>query len=259
MEPVLKDSPMTTTYRKQFDKAEKAEEYDLDQYSPKAYSSLLWSIEQSQLQSIVDNMRSTHDKIEYLDFAAGTGRVISFMEDKVDVATGIEISQAMVDRAQSKLTKGTMICKDITPAESDIEGKYDLITTFRFILNAEGDLCQAGIDALAKRLKDENSLLVFNNHGNIISHKLILWPIHKIKGLGKGYRTAGNYMTNKQAHQVADKAGLKIISTVGCGFLGATVGQALSTKRVAPLERLLSKIGLIRPFSVNQLYVAKLK
>ncbi len=250
---------MTTTYREQFSKAEKAEEYDAEQYGATSFSRLLWNIEQTQLARIIEDMRKTHDSIEYLDFAAGTGRVIEFMEDKVDTATGIEISQAMVDRAQEKLNSGTMICKDITVPDAEIEGSYDLITTFRFVLNAETNLRQAGITALAKRLKDDNSLLVFNNHSNFYSHKLILWPIHKLRAMGKGYQTEGNYMTNKQAHQVADEAGLVIIRTIGSGFLGGTIAKFLPFKMASSLEMSLSKIKLLRPFCVNQLYIAKRK
>ena len=79
---------MTNTYREQFGKPEKAEEYDVHQYSPTAYSSLLWDIEKAQLNLIVERMRQSHDRIEYLDFAAGTGRVISHMEDKVTKQRG---------------------------------------------------------------------------------------------------------------------------------------------------------------------------
>lgn len=250
---------MSTTYREQFDKAEKAEEYDADMYGLNSYSDLLWQIEQAQLDSIVKEMRHTHDSIDYLDFAAGTGRIISFMEEKVDSATGIEISQAMIDRAREKLTRGKMLCADITAEDSVVEGTYDLITTFRFVLNAEPDLRQAGINALAKRLKDDKSILVFNNHGNLFSHKLLLWPLHKIRGLGKGYRTEGNYMTNSQAHRVAEKAGLTIIKTIGCGFIGGTIAKILPTKRLASLERAFAGSRLLRPFCVNQLYIAKRK
>ncbi len=250
---------MTTTYRKQFDKTDKAKEYDADVYGLNSYSDLLWQIEQSQLETIIKELRDTHETIDYLDFAAGTGRIISFMEDKVDSATGIEISQAMIDRAREKLTRGKMICADITAEDSVVEGTYDLITTFRFVLNAEPNLRQAGINALAKRLKDDNSILIFNNHGNLLSLKLLLWPLHKIRGLGKGYRTAGNYMTNGQAHRAAEKAGLKIIKTIGCGFFGGTIAKILPTKILTSLERAFANSRLLRPVCVNQLYVAKRK
>ena len=250
---------MTTTYRKQFDKTDKAKEYDADVYGLDSYCELLWQIEQTQLDSIIKQMRNTHESIDYLDFAAGTGRIISFMEDKVDTATGIEISQAMIDRAREKLSRGKMICADITAEDSEVEGNYDLITTFRFVLNAELDLRQAGINALAKRLKDDKSILIFNNHGNLFSHKLLLWPLHKIRGLGKGYRTAGNYMTNSQAHRVAEKAGLTIIRTIGCGFIGGTIAKIFPPRLLASLESAFAKSKLLRPFCVNQLYIAKRK
>lgn len=250
---------MSTTYRDQFGKAEKAAEYDAIEYGAMAYGDLLWEIEKTQLASIVDEMRKTHATIDYLDFAAGTGRIICFMEDKVDTAIGIEISQAMVDRAQEKLSRGKMICADITTGDTEVEGKYDLITAFRFVLNAEPGLRQAGINALADRLKDDTSLLVFNNHGNTFSHKILLWPLHKIKNRGKGYQTEGNYMTNAQAHRVADEAGLTIIKTIGSGLLGGTIARAVSNKRIASLERSFAKSALLRPFCVNQLYIAKRK
>src|SRR5690606_23057303 len=123
----------------------------------------------------------------------------------------------------------------------------------------ETNLRQAGISALAKRLKDDTSVLVFNNHSNILSHKLILWPIHKLRGLGKGYRTEGNYMSNRQAHQVADKAGLKIVRTIGCGFIGGTIANRLPTNMANSIERTCAKIKLLRPFCVNQMYIAKRK
>lgn len=236
-----------------------AEDYDAISYGLNSYSELLWQMEQVQLESIVKQMRQTHDKIDYLDFAAGTGRIISFMEDKVDTATGIEISQAMIDRAREKLTTGKMICADITTEDAEVEGKYDLITTFRFVLNAEPDLRQAGINALAKRLKDDKSILVFNNHGNLFSLKILLWPLHKIRGIGKGYRTEGNYMTNAQAHRVADKAGLTITKTIGCGFIGGTIGKLIPHKLLTSLEQAFAKSKLLRPFCANQLYIAKRK
>lgn len=250
---------MTTTYRKQFDKAEKAEDYDTNQYGARSYSDLLWQIERDQLAGVLAEMRKTQEHVEYLDFAAGTGRIIVFMEDKVDSATGIEISQAMVDRAQEKLSRGTMVCKDITPEGSEIEGQYDFITTFRFVLNAEAGLRQAGISALARRLKDKNSVLVFNNHGNPRSHKVLLWPVHKIRGRGKGYQTEGNYLSNAEAHRVADRAGLKIEKTIGCGFLGGTVCRVLPSGLASSLERMFSSWRILRPFCVNQMFVARLK
>ena len=245
------------TYRQQFAKASKAEEYDSVQYDDRSYSEVLWRVEQDQLSRIVEDFRRTHNSIHYLDFAAGTGRIVAFMEDKVDHATGIEISEGMVERAQQKLAKSTMICTDITAEDAEIEGQYDLITTFRFILNAEPGLRRAGIEALVKRLRDDTSLLVFNNHSNPFSHKLFFWPFHKLRSLFKGYHTEGNYLTNRQVHRLAREAGLRITLTLGCGFLSGKVARFFPMEKAIAIEKYIARSRLLRPFCVNQLYVAR--
>ncbi len=249
----------TTTYRSQFEAAAKAEEYDHVHYGRDSYSEVLWEIEKDQLAAIVADLGRDHDHIDYLDFAAGTGRIIAFLEDKVDTAVGIEISEAMVERARQRLCKGRMICRDITSGDSEIEGQYDLITMFRFVLNAEPTLRIAAVKALAARLRDTTSRLVFNNHGNLVSHKLPLWPYHALRGLGRGYRTAGNYMSHRQIGRLMDAAGLHIERVVGCGFLSAKSMRVFSRDRLVNIERRLARAGALQRFGVNQMYVARLK
>ncbi len=252
-------SDVPPTYREQFSQATKADEYDAVHIAAGSYSDLLWDIEKRQLVELVDEMRRTHERIDLLDFAAGTGRIISFLEDRVDSATGIEVSAAMVERARRKLRHGTMICKDITAADDEIEGSYDLITAFRFALNAEPALRLAAFKALAARLRDETSVLLFNNHGNPISHKLPLWPWHRLRRAGGGYRPEGNYMTNGSARRLAEAAGLTIDRVLGCGLLSAKSLRVLPRDMVRRLEDRLARWRVLRPLAVNQLYVARLK
>jgi SAM-dependent methyltransferase len=250
---------VSESYRKHFSKESKAEEYDRIHYGEGSYSEILWKIEQSQLNAILEEFRQAHEQISYLDFAAGTGRILASMENRVDVATGIEISQAMIDRARERLRKANMICVDITQPGCEIEGKYDMITSFRFILNAEPALRLAGLRALAARLKDETSILIFNNHGNLYSHKLLFWPFHKLRFRGKSYSPEGNYLTNRQVRKIADQAGLQITRIVGCGMLGGKSSRLLGKDLAAWVEERLSHLRFLRPFAGNQMYVARLK
>ena len=250
---------MSETYRKHFSRESKAAEYDRVQYGKGSYSDILWKIEQDQLNTILEEFRQTHDHINYLDFAAGTGRIIALMEDRVDLATGIEISQAMVDRARRRLQKAKMICTDITQPGSEIEGKYDMITAFRFILNAEPALRLAGLKALSARLRDETSILVFNNHANLYSHKLLFWPFHRLRFLGTSYSPEGNYLTNRHVRRIADQAGLQIVCILGCGMLGGKSCRLLGHDFVARMEERLSHHRFLWPLAGNQMYVARLK
>ncbi len=250
--------PSTSTYRSHFTDRSKAAEYDRAQYAPGTYAALVNEVEQEQLAEIVAGLRRTHDRIDYLDFAAGTGRIIGFLEDRVESATGIEISEAMSEQARERLRKATIICTDITAPGAAIEGRYDLITAFRFLLNAEPGLRLAALRALAARLRDERSILVFNNHGNLFSHKLLLWPWHRLRRLGRGYQPEGNYMTNGQARRLAARAGLVIERTLGCAQLSPRIARILPQAVVNGLERRLSGSGLTGRLGAHQMYVARL-
>ncbi|MDH3512847.1 MAG: class I SAM-dependent methyltransferase [Gammaproteobacteria bacterium] len=250
---------MNTTYRKQFVNKKKATAYDQVEYGSDSYNEILWRVEQEQLAALIAEFRRDYDHIDYLDFAAGTGRIVGFLEDKVDNATAVEISSSMVELARKKLTNATVICADITANAAVVEQKYDLITAFRFVLNAEPDLRLRAMRALAARLRDSSSWLVFNNHGNLWSHKLLLWPLHRLRRLGRGYLTAGNYMTNRQARKLADQAGLRIERVIGAGVLSAKVAGRMSVDSAVTLESRLARSELLSRLAVNQMYVARLK
>jgi SAM-dependent methyltransferase len=172
---------------------------------------VLWEIEKDRLANLVDEFRRTHDRIDYLDFASGTGRVIQFMQHRVDSATGIEISLAMAKAAQDKLDTANVICTDIAVPGTLVEATYDIITAFRFVLNAEPELRLAAMKALAASLKDNTSWLIFNNHGNLWSNKLVMFLFHTLRKFSSGCGTGGDYMTKKARFFVRgekDKRGL---------------------------------------------------
>jgi SAM-dependent methyltransferase len=249
--------PQPATYRGHFTDPGKAAGYDRSQYAPGTYAALVNEVEQEQLAGIVDRLRATRPRVEYLDFASGTGRIIGFLEDRVDRATGIEISEAMCAQARKRLRAGSVICADITAPGAPVEGRYDLITAFRFVLNAEPALRRAAMKALAARLRDGTSVLVFNNHGNLFSHKLLLWPWHRLRTLGRGWQPEGNYMSNRQARALAAEAGLAIERTLGSAFLSPRIARLLPRGLTARLERRLARSGLLGRLGAHQMYVAR--
>src|ERR1051325_10060851 len=246
---------VNATYKEHFTNQTAAEQYDTIEYARDSYSALLWELERDLLNGILGEFRRTHARIDYLDFAAGTGRVISFLEHKVEKALGIEISAAMAERANRRLTKGKVFCADVTAPAAPVEGAYDFITAVRFVLNAEPRLRIAALKALAARLRDETSWLVANNHGNLCSIKLLAWPYHHLRTLGQGWKPYGNYLSHAQMRQLIRGAGLKIVKVLGCGVLGGTVCQRLSYTRAIRLERRLSAGRFLQRFGQNQIYV----
>jgi SAM-dependent methyltransferase len=255
---MLDETPADHSYRNRFQSGQSAEEYDVAVYGGRNYGEVLWRVEQARLRALVGEFRATHQHIDYLDFATGTGRVITFMEDLVDAATGIDVSEAMVQRAKLKVSRASMICADITLPTTPVEGQYDFITAFRFVLNAESQLRVAGLKALATRLRDDSSWLVFNNHGYPWSYRFFGYPVY----VARRFRKAGlkpRYLTHGQVNRLADQAGLRIERVTGCGvFSGKVVGllpfeTALSWESAAADNRFVSRFG------ADQIYVARLR
>lgn len=249
---------MKTSYKQHFAGTMEAENYDREEYATNSYASLLWDMEKAELGSLLREMRQTHSRLEYLDFAAGTGRVSAFLETLVDQATAIEISQSMAARAGRRLCATQVLCRDITAEGAAVEDKYDLITAFRFFLNAEPDLRVAAMRALAGRLRDESSLLVFNNHGNLWSLKILAWPYHRMRSAQKGWQSQGNYLRHSQIKRLLESAGLRIVKVIGLGVLGGKIAARMPFDRSLRLERWFSANPFCSKFGQDQIYVAGL-
>ena len=250
---------MADIYSTHFQESETARKYETGEYAAGTYSDLLWHIERDQLRAILADLRSVKSRIEALDFASGTGRITAFIENEVEAATGIEISQAMCDIASQKVERAKILCADILSAEGQVEGKYDLITAFRFFLNADPALRLGAMKALAARLRDGQSLLVFNNHGNLWSHKLMMWPYYRLRQMGKGPRATGNYLTTEELRPLLEATGLRLNRVLPCGYYSTKAIRLAGFKRALRWERRAAKSRLLGPLCVNQLYVACLK
>jgi len=248
------------TYRNQFIDEDSVSNYDTNEYADYSYGSLLWHIEKEQLSHFLRGYENTK-LLDYLDFACGTGRVISQLETHFGSASGIEISSSMIERAKRRTSISNFFCIDISCIDDDFpphKEAYDLISAFRFFLNAEPDLRLSILERLKSFLKKDDSVLIFNNHGNLFSHKLLLWPYHAIKNYGKGYRTSGNYMTHGEVLQLLDAVGLEVIKKRGCGILSPRILTLLPFDSALKLERFLANTFLNR-IAVNQMYFVKKK
>jgi SAM-dependent methyltransferase len=142
----------------------KGRSYDRD-YSTDPLLRYLWQEEQAVLDRILaDYYAST--PVDLLDFACGTGRVAGALEDRVRSATGIDVSESMLEVARAKLHRTELINANLLD-ECVLEGReFNLITAFRFFANAERELRRGALRAL-EPLLTEDGYFVFNNHQNL--------------------------------------------------------------------------------------------
>lgn len=200
------------SYRESHKYQSKGAEYE-EYYQNKAWQRFLWSREQEILLRILDKYFTGRD-VHLLDFACGTGRITEFLENRVRTSTGVDVSDSMLEIAKKKLKRTEIIEADITAKNILKPRKFNLITAFRFFLNAEPELRSAVMGTLAELL-DEDGCLVFNNHQNSGSPWIKLRYAHYRK---KNPKDTFNVMSIEQMTKLVEAAGLQIIEIYPTGF-----------------------------------------
>ena len=243
------------SYRDRFKEPEAAESYETSVYRHGTVSDLLWQIEKPLLQRIVDDLRAKVGELDLLDFACGTGRILSFLEPCTASATGTDISTSMLEIAAGK-TQAKLICCDLSAEPGRIPGNYDLVTAFRFFSNAERDLRRDVLVELAQLLRDGDSLLLINIHANPWSYRALMIPYYWLKEKVKGAPMLP-YLTRKKMLGEIHDAGLEVESVVGLGFVAGRLVPLIPFKLSLTIERILAGAPLIQRFGANQLFLCK--
>jgi SAM-dependent methyltransferase len=200
------------SYRDSHKYAGKGVEYE-QYYQTQAWERFLWSREKEVILRILDKYLAGSD-IHLLDFACGTGRITSLLENRVKTSTGVDVSGSMLAVAGEKLARTEIIEADITAENVLKPRKFNLITAFRFFLNAEPHLRIAAIGALTELLADDG-YFVFNNHHNLGS------PWIKLLDMCHRYRNPDgifNVMSMNDMRNLVEAAGLEIVKIYPIGF-----------------------------------------
>lgn len=199
-------------YREVHQDATKVERYEHEVYAENTLAAYFWGMEKAILAKEISMLDK--DGINYLDFACGTGRIISFLEGEVAESTGVDISQNMLNVAKTKTKKTRLINADLLENNVIKDSQYDLITSFRFFLNAQEELREDMLKLLSQQLSPDGTL-IFNIHGNSSSYYLILVLMNKL-GIRK---EKVNHMSYFNALKLIDTSGLVVQRSYGIGIV----------------------------------------
>jgi SAM-dependent methyltransferase len=232
-----------------------------DQFARNPRRRMMWQLEQHILDSVLDTIHDTSDRqntnqpgsqLDYLDFACGTGRVLAFVSARTDSATGVDVSDSMLEVAGTSAPKAELISADITGDDSPLANRrFDLITAFRFFPNAEAGLRSDAIRALADSLKPDGRL-VFNNHRCLSSlrHRLV-----RLLTFGRKGRTG---MSRLEVHEMVAEAGLEIERVDHAGVVPEYEWLLLRPRFLVEwFERLATRLPLAA-IAENHVYVCRL-
>jgi len=215
-------------YRSSHIRSQDASHYDNDVFALGTYDSWIWGQEQEVLESICAGQSiRTH-----LDFACGTGRLLTWASKKNFDSVGIDISQAMLDRArQRRNLNARLIHGDLTEANLLAGCKFDLITAFRFFTNAEPQLKDKALSALLP-LCSASGALVVNLHLNPTS-------LHAVTRLGRrhtGDRPPG--LALRAFTPFAEACGWRVSEVQGVGLLPRSLFKIVGEDVASSLDAL---------------------
>ncbi|MEM7125472.1 MAG: class I SAM-dependent methyltransferase [Chloroflexota bacterium] len=241
-------------YSDRFKTQEVVAKYENTEYAPNSYSSYIWSLQREVLSELIRAQHEKHGPLKLLDFACGTGRILSFVESQVAEAVGIDISEDMAQVARTKCQTSQIYVGDILEDANLAADEFNVITCFRFFLNTEHSIRTRVLRELHKRLNKENGILVTNIHGNSRSVRsgALLY-----RSLIHSERHA--QMSPRQIKQMFDECGFEIVDLNGFGILPPNLYRTSFKASAAWLDRTCADIRLFAPISVDLLYVCKPK
>jgi predicted TPR repeat methyltransferase len=240
-----------TDYRSGWRGHEAASAYEEDLRREESEAGWLGETERRLLADVVDR-RFDGREIRYLDFACGTGRIIAFLEERVSSATGIDASPEMLELARAKLTKAELICGDVTVNSSVLPGRYDLVTAFRFFLNAGETLRSEVLRVLHGALADDG-ILVFNLHSNT-------WSLRSLSVLFRRHVLGQAWWNQRSFLQVRRELrdhGFQVIELHGYNFLTGKGYRLVPTAAIPAIERSLARVRPFRYLGVHLLFVCR--
>jgi O-antigen/teichoic acid export membrane protein/SAM-dependent methyltransferase len=231
---------------------EKARAYDDDLWDPRAAKGLDWLVEQQLLADVLRS-RVPSGPQAAADFACGTGRVLEFLSRYYASPVGIDVSPDMLALARDRCPRATVVLGDVTTIPALAPGPFDLITAFRFFLNAEPDLRSSALSWMQGALRP-GGLVVANFHLNPVSLRGTYLRLRMQPA------TRPSMMTSEEARQLFLAHGFTVQRILGYSFLPY---RRDGRKLLAPaarraVETSLAGTDFFRPIAGNFLLVAEL-
>lgn len=248
----INSSANTATYRESHRQPGTGASYDRTMND--GYLSALWrSVERPLIEATLRRHRAAGART-VVDFACGTGRITQVNEGVFPRSIGIDISAEMVTRARVRCPRSEFRVLDPTRPSIALLPEADVVTTFRFLLNAEDDLRAEALAAIRKLLRP---------HGVLIAG--FQWNEHSPAGLFYRARNVVRRTNNPRtittagARRLLEEHGFAPMSVAPYGVWPRT-GRHLShlhARMIEPTERLAFRCPVLMRAAQHFLVTAR--
>jgi ubiquinone/menaquinone biosynthesis C-methylase UbiE len=214
------------------------------------YYAALWrKIEKPLVQATLREQGGPQKKC--LDFACGTGRITAIAADHFAEVVGVDVSALMLASAH-RADNVRLHQIDIT--RQSLGKTFDVVTAFRFFLNAEQQLRQEALEAIRKHLKRDGRL-VCNIQMNATS------PIGVASRIANQipFSRMRNTMSSAEFSALLKSSGFTVERVTAYGYLprpGRLLPQ-LCEASIEPAERVARALRIPSRFAQQLLFVAK--
>lgn len=237
---------MKADYRESHLEPGKGESYH-EAFLAKPYRRMVWEFEMRVLDCILRDS-CWNSEIRYLDFACGTGRILSYLADRTAYSVGVDLSPSMLAVARRNNVGAEIIEADLTKNDVLGERKFDLITAFRFFPNAQPDLRREVMQILSRHLA-EGGHVVFNNHKNTES---------SLNRIARLLRRGFHGMSTAEVNALLRDSDLEIVKVYHLCVLPVSEGfPLLPVFALRPIEAFLSKLRPLRNLAGNLIFVCR--
>lgn len=189
-----------------------------------------------------------------LDFACWTGRKTSFLKKHYDNVIWFDISDAMLSVAKEKYPNIDFRKVDLW--KDNIKEKFDVITAFRFFLNAELSLKKSILNNM-KNILNKEWTIIFNIHYNTYS---IAYLVQKIWYFIWTTTRNQNGVSYWEMKRIVKECWYEIVESkwysylLWCSFL-----RWLPFKFLKVIDLFLMKLWIFKYFSKDIMFVIKLR
>jgi 2-polyprenyl-3-methyl-5-hydroxy-6-metoxy-1,4-benzoquinol methylase len=252
----------TSAYTEHYQK-EGASGLSYDRSIANQFELAIFRLEHVLLLDLFRRLRSSDPSTRYLDFACGTGRILSVFKDLIHSKVGVDTSRGQLESARKKVPDAELVCGNVVTNPDLLGGRrFDLITSFRLLLNLEPENRVPILRALRDHLAPGGHLIV-DNHMNrysilgliaLLAHKVLRVPRKPLVPAGR--RGIISTMSAREMRRTLAAAGLQIQEIHRIFVLpGHKSFLLLPVRWLIPLEERLSHVPLVNLLSKNQIFV----